>query len=259
MQKTWVRSLGREDPLQKRMATHSTIVAWRIPWTEKPGGLQSTGLQRVRHNWVTNSFTFHCELHYPTPQMWGVIITQQADAGKITVLVSNRIVSSLLSNLLPHLVPSSHLPLLILYLLLDWEKKTFTPSALQIYLRLCRCPFFPSFGSWANSFLSYQRRSFQCFLDLTPAWEVIPSQVVCASVFPSFIFNFPFPHFLNGKRNGNPLQYSCLENPMDKGTWWATVHGVAESWTRLSDTHTFLKNKQRLWIFHLLISQHLSI
>ena len=47
---TQVRSLGREDPLQKRMATHSTIVAWRIPWTEKPGGLQSTGLQRVRHN-----------------------------------------------------------------------------------------------------------------------------------------------------------------------------------------------------------------
>ena len=44
-----------------------------------------------------------------------------------------------------------------------------------------------------------------------------------------------------GKGNGNPLQYSCLENPMDGGTWWATVHGVAKSWTRLSDfTFTFL-------------------
>ena len=49
MQETWVRSLGQEDPLGKGMATHSSILAWRIPWAEKPGGLQSTGLQRVRH------------------------------------------------------------------------------------------------------------------------------------------------------------------------------------------------------------------
>ena len=50
MQKTWVQSLGQEDPLEKGMATHSSIVACRIPWTEEPGGLQSMGLQRVRHN-----------------------------------------------------------------------------------------------------------------------------------------------------------------------------------------------------------------
>ena len=49
MRETWVRSLGREDPLEKEMATHSTILAWRIPWTEEPGGLQSTGsLSRTR-------------------------------------------------------------------------------------------------------------------------------------------------------------------------------------------------------------------
>ena len=47
---TWVRSLGQEDPLEKGMATHSSIFAWRIPWTEEPGGLQSTGLQRVGHD-----------------------------------------------------------------------------------------------------------------------------------------------------------------------------------------------------------------
>ena len=50
VQETWVRSLGREDPLEKEMATHSSILAWRIPWTEEPGRLQSMGLQRVRHN-----------------------------------------------------------------------------------------------------------------------------------------------------------------------------------------------------------------
>ena len=50
MQETWVQSLGREDPLEKGMVTHSSILAWRIPWTENPGGLQSLGLQRVGHD-----------------------------------------------------------------------------------------------------------------------------------------------------------------------------------------------------------------
>ena len=45
-QETWVRSLGQEDPPEKEMATHSSILAWRITWTEEPGGLQSTGLQK---------------------------------------------------------------------------------------------------------------------------------------------------------------------------------------------------------------------
>ena len=48
----WVQSLGREDPLEEGMATHSSILARRIPWTEEPGGLQSMGLQRVGHDWV---------------------------------------------------------------------------------------------------------------------------------------------------------------------------------------------------------------
>ena len=53
MQETWVWPLGWEDRLEKEMATHSSILAWWIPWTEEPGGLQSTGLQRVRHGWAT--------------------------------------------------------------------------------------------------------------------------------------------------------------------------------------------------------------
>ena len=50
MRETQVQSLGQEDPLEKGMATHSSTVAWRIPWTEEPGGLQSTGSQRVRQD-----------------------------------------------------------------------------------------------------------------------------------------------------------------------------------------------------------------
>ena len=47
MQETWVRFLGQEDPLEKEMATHSSILAWRMPWTEEPGGLQSMGSQEL--------------------------------------------------------------------------------------------------------------------------------------------------------------------------------------------------------------------
>ena len=50
MLETWVQSLGQEDPLEKEMATRSIILAWKIPWTERPGGLQSIRLQRVRHD-----------------------------------------------------------------------------------------------------------------------------------------------------------------------------------------------------------------
>ena len=50
LQETWVQSLGQEHALEKKMATHSNILAWRIPWTEEPGGLQSIGSQRVRHD-----------------------------------------------------------------------------------------------------------------------------------------------------------------------------------------------------------------
>ena len=57
-QDTLVQSLSRDDPLEKGMATHSSILAWRIPWTEEHGRLQSMGMQRVGHNWATNTFTF---------------------------------------------------------------------------------------------------------------------------------------------------------------------------------------------------------
>ena len=62
MQETWVPALDWEDPLEKGMATHSSILAWRIPWTEEHGGLQSMGSQRVGRGWATNTFIFHFHL-----------------------------------------------------------------------------------------------------------------------------------------------------------------------------------------------------
>ena len=71
MWETWIRSLGQEDPLEKGMATHSSILPWRVPWTEEPGGLQSMGLQIVRHDWATDKIngapTFHIhQAHFAT-------------------------------------------------------------------------------------------------------------------------------------------------------------------------------------------------
>ena len=61
-QETQVRSLGWEDPLEKEMATHSSILAWEIPWTEESGGLQSTGLQRVRHDLLPKQHQPKCAI-----------------------------------------------------------------------------------------------------------------------------------------------------------------------------------------------------
>ena len=58
MRETWVQSLGQEDPLENEIATHSSILVWKIPWIEEPGRLQSMGSQRVGHNWVTNTLPY---------------------------------------------------------------------------------------------------------------------------------------------------------------------------------------------------------
>ena len=130
MWETWVRSLGREDPLEKEMATLFSIVAWRIPWTQEPGGQQSTGLQRVRHDWETSLSLSHFMRGFPG-----------GASGK-----------NLPANV-GHVREAGSIP-----------------------------------GSGRSP----------------------------------------------GGRHSNPLQYSCLENPTERGAWQATVHGVAKSWTRLS-------------------------
>ena len=56
-----VQSLDQEDPLEKETTTHSSILAWKISWTEEPGRLQSIGSQRVRHNWATNTLSTVCQ------------------------------------------------------------------------------------------------------------------------------------------------------------------------------------------------------
>ena len=78
MQETWVRSLGQEDPLEEEMKTPSSILAWEIPWTEEPGGLQSTGSQRVRQDWGQHS-TARSDYHTGQHRSW-----QGGENGKST-------------------------------------------------------------------------------------------------------------------------------------------------------------------------------
>ena len=68
-QETWVRSLGREDPLGKEMATHSSVLAGRTPWTEQPGGPQSAGSQRVGHDRATDHEHMKCRARASTREV----------------------------------------------------------------------------------------------------------------------------------------------------------------------------------------------
>ena len=76
-QESPVRSLGQEDPLEEGMATHSSILAWRVPWKEEPDGLQSMGLQSIRHDWAANTFT----MTYGASKVALVVKNPSANAG----------------------------------------------------------------------------------------------------------------------------------------------------------------------------------
>ena len=89
MQETWIRSLGWEDSLEKGRATHSSILAWEILWTEEPGGLQPMGSQRVGHSWVTKPPppTRRLRRHFPEDVAFGCPPGEKAD---VKVLVECR-------------------------------------------------------------------------------------------------------------------------------------------------------------------------
>ena len=70
----WIQSLGWEDPLEKGMVTHSSILAWRIPWTEEPGGLQSIGSHRVGHNWSNVAHTTSGNSRPEIGKGWSTVI-----------------------------------------------------------------------------------------------------------------------------------------------------------------------------------------
>jgi len=90
LQETWVGSLGQEDPLEEGMATRSSILAWRIQWTEEPGGLQSLGSQTAGHNWSdlahTHTYT-HTHTHTHAPQFIHIHSFTEGHLGHFQVYV----------------------------------------------------------------------------------------------------------------------------------------------------------------------------
>ena len=153
MQETWVRSLGWEDLLEKEMVSHSSILVWEIPWTKEPGGLQSMGLQRGRHNWATNT--------------WAQQIKN-----------INSLMAKFLLNVVLH-KNSCNMGCNIFFLgtpgltLCQWEVKRLASNGFQESTCQCR---------------GHKRQSFNPWVRKNP-W----------------------------RRKGNPLQYSYLENSMERG------------------------------------------
>ena len=162
MQEMWIPSLGQEGPLEKEVTTHSSTLAWNIPWIEEPGGLQSVGSQRVGRGWETE------QTHTYSTQAF------------VLDFISHNI--------------------------------------FKIYwFPLCYWVIFMGLPGGNHG----RGPACQSRLDVRNAGSV------------------PGSGRSPGGGNGYTFQYSCLENPIDSGAWWAAVHGVTKSWTRLKQLRTY--------------------
>ena len=199
MQKTRVQSLGWEDPLWKEMVTYSNILAWKIPWTEEPGGLQSMGSQRVRHNWVTNT------VRYVTGSCGNSIFTLLEDLQECfpQKLQHFKFPPAMYDGpISPH--PCQHLSFSVF----------FSPSVIAVLIDV----------RW------YLIMVLICISLMTNDVEHLLMWLLAICISSLWVMSF-FNALPISKRilllshcrssfregTGTPLQYSCLENPMDRG------------------------------------------
>ena len=204
------------------MATHSSILAWIIPWTEEPGGLQSTGSQRVRHDWATNTF-FHFQSHRER----GAEVRREPglpNARPTATLASSRpyrpplpptvvtTVSGGFHNWAPSLPPGPLQPVLGREKVKRWTIPRFTAKEMIE-------------GTWS------------LFPWVSQKAQVIKNPPARAGHI-SDVGSVPGLGRSPGGRQGNPLLYSCLENPMDRGAWQAAVPKVPKSRTWLKQLST---------------------
>ena len=127
MQETWVQSLGWDDPLEKGMATHSSILAWRIPWTEEPGRLQSMGSQRVGHDWETFILSTSSPLLRDTQKFWRN--THREPATNVSCVKPAILVQGLLCLLGVLQVPFEHIGAPDADLYRSWDEMVTTENA----------------------------------------------------------------------------------------------------------------------------------
>ena len=171
--------LGRSP--EEATEIHSSFVGWRIPWIEEPGGLQSMGLQRVKHDWVTK-------------HSWYIMGGRYGCWGESPPLFWSHV-----GNLFVAFVPS--ILCLILYVSDQIYPKLFYSKALIICYNMV--------AQWLRTRLPLKE------MHETRIWFLGQEDPL--------------------EKDVNSLQYSCLENPMDREAWWATVHGVTNRRTQLSN------------------------
>ena len=221
MWETWVQSLSWKNPREGVMATHSSILGGASPWTKKPGGLQSMGLQRVGYDWATKCTHTYNNLISHSFQFSRSVVCDSSRSHKSDTTHSCIYIPSLL-NLPP--LPSSH------HSRLSWSTRlgslcyialSYQLSVLHMVVYICwrrqwhpTPVFLPGKSHGQRSLVGYS------------LWGREESDTTERH-------HFLFSLSCIGEGNGNPLQFSCLENPREGGAWWAAVYGVAQSRTWL--------------------------
>ena len=323
MWKTRVWSLGQEDPLEKEMGTHSSTLAWRIPWMEEPGTLQSMGSQRVRYNWVTSFSLSHTHTHTVDVVVQSASHVQffvtpwtAAHQASLSLTISRSLLKFMFFTLV---MPSSHLifwcPLLLILSLFPIIRDFSNESSV--------CIRWPNY--WSFSFSSSPSSEYSGLISIKIGWfdllavhrtfrsllqhHISKVSNLCRSAF--FMLQLSQPYMTTGKiialtiqtfvsrvtyllfttlsslviaflLRSNGLLISCMAAVtvhsdfgaqeeevchtstfppsichalmgLDRGAWWATVHGVCSKelgnteWLTHTHTHTHTQGSWTPW------------
>ena len=202
MKETWIRSLGPEDPLEKEMATHISILTWKIPGTEEPGGLQPMGLQRVRHDSARMHSREVLEARSMLLEVSPLGMKHSESGGKGSLVQSHSTTVTVLC----------HSALLYLQ-----------PMSFRLHSTTCM-------RLWVLLSVILGPEMNKLHLNYT---ATVPSVAIIWTV-------LPLPNSASRRRQWHPTPVLLPGKSMDRGAWWAAVHGVAQSQTWLSDfTFTF--------------------
>ena len=220
----WVSPLDQGDPLEKKMATHSNILAWKIQWTEESGGLQSMGLQRVGHSWI-----LCIEIKYVGWQY--IALYSFPNFEPVCCSMSVLTVASWPTyRFLRRQIRWSgfHMSLRIFQFAVIHSQKL---SYRQWNRSRCFSGI-PLLSLWPNKCWQFDLWLF--LLWGFPCSSVVKNMPAMQEMQETLVHSLGQEDLLQN----SCLQYSCLQNPMGRGAWWAIVHKIAKSWTCLKWLNT---------------------